>query len=77
MDNLLFMKGHRCICGELVDPVILEKRQLMRAGQGIRSGPVFISCGILKNNSSADFTNSRFDERKGVIAAHDYCSYHR
>ena len=23
------------ICGEIVDPVILENRQLMRAGQGI------------------------------------------
>jgi hypothetical protein len=33
--------GWKClICGEIVDPVILENRQLMRAGQGIigRSG---------------------------------------
>jgi len=28
--------GWKClICGEIVDPVILENRQLMRAGQGI------------------------------------------
>lgn len=28
--------GWRClICGEIVDPVILENRRLMRAGQGI------------------------------------------
>jgi hypothetical protein len=28
--------GWRClICGEIVDPVILENRQLMRSGQGI------------------------------------------
>jgi hypothetical protein len=60
------------ICGEIVDPVILEKWQLMSAGQGIRSGLVFTACGILTNTSSADFTNSRFDERKGVIAVYDY-----
>jgi hypothetical protein len=36
MDKLPFMNGHRCICGEVVDPGILEKRQLMKAGQGIR-----------------------------------------
>jgi hypothetical protein len=28
--------GWKClICGEIVDPVILENRQLMQAGQGI------------------------------------------
>jgi hypothetical protein len=28
--------GWKClICGEIVDPVILENRQLMRTGQGI------------------------------------------
>jgi hypothetical protein len=28
--------GWKClICGEIVDPVILENRQLMRSGQGI------------------------------------------
>jgi len=28
--------GWKClICGEIVDPVILENRQLMKAGQGI------------------------------------------
>jgi hypothetical protein len=28
--------GCKClICGEIVDPVILENRQLMKAGQGI------------------------------------------
>ena len=28
--------GWKClICGEIVDPVILENRQLMRAGEGI------------------------------------------
>jgi hypothetical protein len=28
--------GWKClICGEIVDPIILENRQLMRAGQGI------------------------------------------
>ena len=28
--------GWKClICGEIVDPVILENRELMRAGQGI------------------------------------------
>ena len=30
--------GWKClICGEIVDPVILENRQLMRAGQVINS----------------------------------------
>jgi hypothetical protein len=29
--------GWKClICGEIVDPLILENRQLTRAGQGIR-----------------------------------------
>ena len=28
--------GWKClICGEIVDPIILENRQLMRSGQGI------------------------------------------
>jgi hypothetical protein len=31
--------GWKClICGEIVDPVILENRQLMRADQGINVG---------------------------------------
>jgi hypothetical protein len=29
-------QGWKClICGEIVDPIILENRQLMRAGRGI------------------------------------------
>jgi hypothetical protein len=30
-----FWGGKCLICGEIVDPVILENRQLMRTGQGI------------------------------------------
>jgi len=36
------------------------------------SGPVFTACGILTNTSSVDFTNGRFDERKGVVSVYDY-----
>lgn len=31
-------RGWKClICGEIVDPVILANRQLMRAGQGVKT----------------------------------------
>jgi hypothetical protein len=40
-------------------------------------GPFFAAWGPLTKTSAFDFTYGRYDERKGVIAAYDYCSYNR
>jgi hypothetical protein len=40
-------------------------------------GPFFNEWRILANTSFADFTNGRFDERKGAISVYDYCSTNR
>jgi hypothetical protein len=38
-------------------------------------GPFFAAWGLLTKTSAFDFTYGRYDERRGVIAAYDYCSY--
>jgi hypothetical protein len=46
MDKLPFMKAHRCFYEEIVDPEILEKRQLMERVRG--SAPARMSSEVDK-----------------------------
>jgi hypothetical protein len=40
-----------------------------------RRRAIFAAWGPLTKTSAFDFTYGRYDERKGVFAAYDYCSY--
>jgi len=80
MDEWLFMEGHRCrgpwfMTHFTLPPEQFQSRMARCPKKATKDAHFLLRGDPLTKTSAFDFTYDHYDERKGVIAACDYCSY--